>query len=357
MRPVLYMLLAYAWLIQATWFLLNLALVSFNDTQVNGVSAIQSGLNISGLDFIYRTIATVGATLIVLWADRHPLYKGASFGAFIATTVITFSWLSTSLGYAYSMFATTEPTSMWNVYRGTGGIFDCLLGGAIMSTLHFSAMGLIWAYTLYQNYRATSTVKLAMQERLLHGLVWLGLLSYITWTAASVALTTNLAYPQATAALAGFWQAPALHGLVAFALTAAAVSSLGADQAWRTGSFFLNTALFVSLFFAGVYMARTEVFGGVPSQCGGFGSGSCLAQDAVTAGFLAVSAVALLIHLVSIPLVFTRTAPEYATGVKTVSNDPYATSYNGGAQAAPLAGERPAYGDEHVYQNSVTQQA
>ena len=274
-------------------------------------------------DYIIRTIAAVGAILITLYADRHPLYKGASFGAFVGTTVITFSWLSTSLPWVYSMFDVNTPHDSLNYSLCHSGLSNgwCMLGyaGAVLSVMNDAGTFALWLYTLYQIARATSTIKLSGAEKIVHALVWIGLSFYLCWTCASILLAIDL-HSTDYNALLNIWAYGYLHGCVAFALTAAAVTSFGADQSFRTATWFLNTMLFFTIFPGSEYIARTTVYGGVPentsySCIGESMFGTCPSQQAIAAGMIGVAATAVLIHLVSIPMAFLHTQPEYAAGV------------------------------------------
>jgi len=236
----------------------------------------------------------------------------------------------------------------------------CMLGLASASLSCANALGTLalWTYTLYQMVRATSTVKLSINERIVHLLVWLGLAFYLVWTCASTLLAQDLTVSDYNALL-GIWTYGYLHGCVAFALTAAAVSSLGADQSFRTGTWFLNTMLFFTLFPGSVLIARTEQYGGVPANSTNSClndnmSGTCRAQDAMAAGMIGVAAAAVLIHLVSIPMAFLRTQPEYAAGVnnqgvKTVEADQGMYSNNAVVyETAPASYDNTAVGSPVV---------
>lgn len=237
------------------------------------------------------------------------------------------------LPFVYSTFA-NYPGSFNNVLNNSttsNGFWMTVLASAVLSVLHFTSMFLFWSYSIYANYRATAVTTQSIAEGTTHGLIWLGLVFYIIWTLASIRLAVDQTIATDSAAyLLGQWSNGLLHAAVVFAFTAAAVASLGASQAFRTGSFFLNTGLFFILFPISVYVARTNWDKNVSGQCNaGNGNGYlCDAEEAVAAGMLGVASVAFLLHLASIPLAFVQTAPEYAQGVKTSTTDPASPGNN-----------------------------
>jgi hypothetical protein len=337
------------------WWILQQALVGWQDQLINnGQSGIQLAITSTSEQYHIRTIATVGAILLVLYADRHPLYKGASFGALVGLTLITMSWFVTSLPFVFSMLGTNIQGSLWfQLHTQFGGV---VLGNAVMSIIHITSIFALWCYVAFKNLREYSLVKTSIIEKVIHGLTWLGLIGYIVWTAAAINVATNINYLTITLDLLNEWSYNDTHAFVVFALTTSAVASMGADQGWRVATFFMNIGLFFELFPGAVYDARTTALGGVPTLCQNWNNNTlCQAQSTISAGMIVVSAAAFLISVASVPLVLLGTSSyDGDVTAKTSTNDPIDVPHNSVDPHGYTAGDRPI--GEDTYQPSITEQ-
>lgn len=79
-------------LVLIAWFAFFVSLTAYT----GGVALTTQTTMISSYapTFFYRSAASIGAILMILYADRWPLNRAINFGSFTVNTLILFSWFA-----------------------------------------------------------------------------------------------------------------------------------------------------------------------------------------------------------------------------------------------------------------------
>lgn len=334
-------ILVLFWLTHLAWFANQIVQASVSDTTLKsgnyaGLSASLVAQNYSQPEFVYRTVALAGVTLITLWSGRHPYYRAAAFTSLIVTTCLTFSWLSVDLPFVYQIFSTTKGT-LYNEFCSPVKVpWFCatLLGSSVLDVIHDTLMFILWCWSTKQVVvanKSTSNVQRESLQRIIEMSVWLAVSCYLVWTCSSIALAidTTLMF-DSVFKLLNFWTVFSSHAAVIFGLGSAAAACCTSEQAWRTAAAYLNWLAFLVTFPPAVYDAYATWYAPLGDICAvNHSATTCMAQMATVGGMVATSSMFLVLALLCLPLATRRTAQvQHDTIVQGKQLDNYNNNYN-----------------------------